>query len=179
MVFVMDDKNLCPNIYLTCPFTIIQYSSYLSIYLWFVYIYLSKIYLHLSIYLRSTVNYPKKNRFLQRTEREFQCANSQSDSDKNLFFKKRHAIRFVIFLWTSVMCIVHVTVFYLYIWFSILYRVDVLSLRFLAEIGQLGHVRYSDYRTVHADSALRTIIALKMRKWFPNSFGSLCLRAYI
>ena len=26
----------------------------------------------------------QKNRFLQRTERSFQCANSQSDSDKNL-----------------------------------------------------------------------------------------------
>ena len=28
----------------------------------------------------------------------------------------------------------------------------------------------SQYRTVHADSALWTIITLKMRKWFPNSF---------
>ena len=30
-----------------------------------------------------------KTRFLQRTERGLQCANSQSDTDKNMVIKKR------------------------------------------------------------------------------------------
>ena len=34
----------------------------------------------------------QKTRFLQRTERGFQCANLQSDPDKNLVFKKRHVM---------------------------------------------------------------------------------------
>ena len=56
------------------------------------------------------MNYPKKNRFLQRTEREFQCANSQSDTDENLFLKTMHVIRlFVIFLWTMDKCNVYCT----------------------------------------------------------------------
>ena len=37
--------------------------------------------------LLCTVNY-SKNRFLQRTERGFQCANLQSDSDKNEVLNK-------------------------------------------------------------------------------------------
>ena len=32
-----------------------------------------------------------------------------------------------------------------------------------------------NYRTVHTDSTLWTIIAFKMRKWFPNIFESLYL----
>ena len=42
---------------------------------------------------KKTITYSKlskKKRFLQRTEREFWCANSQCDSEKN--FKKRHVI---------------------------------------------------------------------------------------
>ena len=42
--------------------------------------------------------FSQKTRFLHRTERGFQCANSQSDSDKNLAFEKRHVIWCTVFL---------------------------------------------------------------------------------
>ena len=37
---------------------------------------------------------------------------------------------------------------------------------------------YNECRTVHADSPLWTILAIKMQKWFPNSFESLCLHIF-
>ena len=38
-----------------------------------------------------------------------------------------------------------------------------------------GHTLKGMYRTVHTGSALWTILAFKMRKWFPNIFESLYL----
>ena len=55
-----------------------------------------------------------------------------------------------------------------------------LELKSLNWFPSVLHILPSFYsRTVHDDSALWNILALKMRAWFPNSFESLCLHIII